>query len=161
MTLFEWWKQRETREQYVLAFGILTALFLGSYLALTESLNERTRMRNEIPRLQTDLTWMKSHVLELRVLIDNNLKDTNLSANPLSLASVQDVVSELFLSESLTELSTTSNQDIRISFSKIDYPDLVELMLKLESNTSARIHNVEFLAAENNPGVVGATLTLN
>jgi type II secretory pathway component PulM len=160
MSLLDWWQQREARERYLLAGGLAFVIGLALYLALEPSINERSRMRAEIPRLQADLLWMQAHVAELKsLMLEDDEKLDNDNKN-LSLASVQAVLNGLALQDAVAEMGPTANQRINLNFNDISYPDLVELMYQLRDKTGARVQSAQFSRLENKPGSVQASLIL-
>jgi type II secretory pathway component PulM len=160
MILIEWWRLRHAREKNVLVVGIVITVLVISYLLIEPSLNERSRMREELPTLRVDYVWMQTHVSELKNMMNTNSNGIGINSVPLSLASVQIVLGELSLSDKVNELRPIENQRIRLNFTEINYPDLVDLMFQLESKTGAQISTAEFSLIENNTGMVQATLTL-
>jgi type II secretory pathway component PulM len=160
MMLLQWWRQREKREQVILLVGVVITTFVLIYLLIEPVLKERSRMSADIPALQSDLIWMQSHVQEIQNLMSTGSNNIGTKRASLSLSSVQTILSEMSLSQKVKELSPMASQGIRLNFTEIQYPDLIELMFKLESITGARISNAQFSLIENNTGVVQATLIL-
>lgn len=155
----EWWQERPTRERAILAGGGVLLLGMVVYLALEPILQERRRLRSEIPALRADVAWMREHLAEVKRLKARRKGRPSGTESAPTPARVQESLQQAGLAYHLEALEPTDHPGVRVILSEAPFPRLVEWLGHLREG-GARIRFARLRRAETGSGRVRAELTV-
>ena len=158
--IWDWWQQRARREKTVLCSGVLLVLCVCIWLILEPVMQQRERMLAELPKLEQDLTWMQANVEQVK-----HIRGGNNAATPgkttLSVALVEEIMRETGVHELVSELRPTSGQGVKIKFSKVAYPQLMDFLFRLKNRVQARVSLASISRLQDQAGMVEVSLSLD
>ena len=156
--MFSFLDHYSLREKAIVAIALLVVILLGVHAFVIEPYLERlTTLHQEIEQQKTDLVWMKSAVSRLPAGgVTNPANEQAISG---SLANfIDQVVRSQGLSEQLSQISPTGNDEIRMRYKAVDFNRLIAFIAEVNSN-GLEVQDMRILASET-PGVVDSHIVL-
>ena len=160
MNPISWWRQRDTRERQIISVAVLIMSILVMYLTFEPIWIENKRMREALPQLRTDLSWMQKHTGDMRSLLNQAGTNDTTKLKEVSLSSIQTIINNMTLQKNLGELGPDANQSIRVVFKEIAFPDLMNFTYHLNNNLDVKVINASITHIGNQDGMVQALLIL-
>lgn len=155
-----WWKQRASRERFVLATGGLLLFLVFAWLTIEPVFQQRERLESGIPQMREDLAWMQAQLAVVEKLRGKSGPDNSGKA-VLTIALVEELLREAGMHDQVSELRPASGQDVMLRFKQVAYPQLMEFLLQLRQRAAARISMANFSRLQDHPGMVEASLSLS
>ena len=156
----DWWQALSQREQQVVALGGIVISALLFYLIIWGPYLDRINtMRQHIKTEQQTLAWMQAADKEIKQF-EVHSKNKNAATTPVILLStLQKQIEEANLAPFLTDLKQSATDAIEIHFQKIEFDNLIRLLLTILKTQNVSITQMSVIA-ENSPGMVNADVIL-
>lgn len=136
--LWQWWQERNAREQAFLAAAALVLVVTGGYLAVEPVFREVARMRAEIPELRQDLHWMQRHVAEVQELRQQGSAAPTNEDRPV-LPTVERTARAQDVRESLNELEDQGSDAVRARLDGVAFPALLDWLTTLRERAGITV----------------------
>jgi general secretion pathway protein M len=152
--LKEWWKALNEREQRVVtAGGVIVAALLFYLIIWGPYLNRIHLMRQHIKTEQQTLAWMRAADKEIKQ-IETHTKNKSAATTPVALLNtLQKQIEDANLAPFLTDLKQSSPDTISIHFQKVEFDNLMRLLLTILKTQNVSVTQMS-VVAENSPGMV-------
>jgi len=157
--LGSWWGNLSLRERLALILGGLAVLGTALFLYLEPVLRERTRLREELPQLRADLSWMRAHLGEVRRLRARNQPGAEGESTRLTPAAIEASVRDSGLGGALQNLEPVGPDRVRIRFREVPFPELMVWLGRLQQR-GIEVAQARIRRSEEKAGQVRAELTL-
>lgn len=155
----QWWAERETREKAALIAGALAVMATAAYLTIEPMVEQRQRLAREVPEMREDLSWMRSHLDEIRRLrAEPQTRGGSGEAN-LTPAMVERSLQGAGLADQLEGLRPEGD-GVRLVFEQVAFGDLLEWLASFRRQSATVAQGARIERAEDAPGRVQARLTL-
>ena len=157
--LSEKWSHLASRERKMILIGSgFATLFIFYQFLWSPWLNHVVLMRQQIQTNHKLLTWMQSADQTMQKISLNTINNKNTSAVTL-LATLQKQTNQFALEKGLTQLKQSTQDSIEMQFQKIEFDQLLRLLLSVTQQQNITISQAT-IVAENKPGIVNADLVL-
>lgn len=158
MMLKTWWQERSFREQKNLKIGgIVIALLLG-YFILWQPLDEAIATKKTLRETtQATFIWMQQADARLQSLNPSEKMPAFNARSPL--ASIQEALEQLAISDTPSELTQTEPHKIRLHFETVGFDALIALLTQLWETNRIAVEKIK-ITKTNTAGVVQAEIML-
>ncbi|OGT42634.1 MAG: hypothetical protein A3F42_07025 [Gammaproteobacteria bacterium RIFCSPHIGHO2_12_FULL_37_34] len=154
----EWWLTLALRERKIITIGSCVAMILIVYAGIWSPwLNHIAFMRERVKTNQQVLSWMQSADQEIQKI--NKQTDHKIISPIILLTLLQKQMSQFGLEKNLTQLKQATNETIDMHFQKVEFDQLIRLLLFVTKQYAVSISQVTAIA-EGTPGLVNADVVL-
>lgn len=157
----EWYASLAAREQQALLYGsILLAIFIMYAGIWSPYTNHIEAMRVHIQTEQKLLVFMQTANAEIKK-VENQAKSKGKAATPVVLLSdLQQQVTQVGLTQQVTELKQSSNESVDIHFKNVDFDQLIRLLTAVIKQESVTISQMSVIS-QSADGMVNADVVLS
>jgi len=157
MTITGWWKMRMKREKIMLASAVLVLVCSILYLCVEPMIEEKARLNSILPQMQNDLVWMQTNLAFFQQFRES---EKNTDVKKISAATLEEMVRESGLQESLSDLKPDDDNGVKVLFEEVSYVKLLDLLYRSRALKNAIVSQATIIAVSEKPGTVKADLIL-
>lgn len=155
----QWWTERATREKVALIVAALAVVATTVYLVLEPMVEQRQRLAREIPEMRKDISWMRSHLEEVRRLRAGSPAGDQSPEGGLTPAMVERSLESAGLAEKLKGLRPEGD-GVRLVFEQVAFADLLEWLASFRRQNAAVAKGARIERGDQARGRVEARLSL-
>lgn len=149
------WSNLAPREKYsVIGGSVVASLILLYTLIWSPITSQIITLREQIPREQKTLAWMKEADKQIELLKKDKISSGNKSLS-LRLNTVQEKIQHSPMGKNLTQLTQLNTDEIHCTFNNVDFDKLVTWLIDFSQQENISIEQAS-VHRTNAPGIVQA-----